>query len=102
MISAKFKVGEEVVLQSITHPEFNGEYIVSEVLIGQMSRTCRVTGRKVFAAISIGYLLDEPFFVESEGIEGLVEECELKKKYKPGDSFELMIEKLNDKEFSAW
>ena len=92
----KFKVGEEVVLQSKTHPQYNGEYVVERVLYQGQKFICRSTGNVGTVRVDVGYLLNEIFMEEDSYAESRVEESELRKKYKPSDkSFDELIGEIN-------
>lgn len=58
-----FSVGEVVILQSKSRPEFNGEYTVRAVVRYGEKYTCRVSGDVIpFAPINgspLGYVLEE-------------------------------------------
>jgi len=97
----KFKVGETVILQSTTHPQFNGLYIVEDILDPEdYIYICRVTGEAALRPLGqYGYRLDTPFIPQESTVETIVEEFELKKHYPPaGYSFEEMINKLKKQE----
>lgn len=87
-----FSAGEEVILQSKSHPQFNGEYIIEQV-VGMVWK-CRVTSKTCGSRTPLGYLLDSPF-IGNGGTEMKVIQSELRKKHKPsGDSFETMMDKI--------
>lgn len=96
MANPKFKVGETVILQSSTHPHFNGVYVVEELIPPDGKINCRITG-DIHINDSGGcvYLLNKSFVIEKGKSEGIVEEHELKKYYPPADdSFDGMMDKF--------
>lgn len=95
MSSPKFKVGEGVILVSRGDPEYNGEYIVEEVLPSWNNYTCRYTGAFVMTmSPHVCYRL-EGLIPSCEGLEVLVAENALQKKHQKGDmSFKNLMETL--------
>lgn len=79
-----FSVGEEVILVSLSHPEFNGEYLIERVLENGESYKSRNDG-KSFWSNGILYLLDEIFPDNVKGGEFAVGEKSLRKKYPPSE-----------------
>lgn len=101
MTQPKFKVGEDVILQSTSSPELNGEYKVYMHIIKGDIFKCRLTGLTITDASGegVGYLLDEPFENTDHKykIEAVWHERTLKKKHPPADeSFDQMIRRLNN------
>ena len=85
MSSPKFKVGEEVILQSHERPDLNGEYFVEEIFMPGNSYTCRYTNN-VFMCPSnapVCYRL-EGLTPCVEGMEALIGENLLRKKHQKG------------------
>ena len=94
-----FQVGEEVILQSKTHPQFNGEYVVEEIFKTGDTGICRVTGQHFIVDSSkyttFSHHLDKPLVLTGGNMEANVWESELKKKPKPSeDSFEELMTNL--------
>ena len=89
-MTPKFQVGEEVILQSKSHPEFNGEYRVVLVVHG----VCEVgdphypVRYKWSSPPPTGYVLDDPslFEVDSRHTGSIFwGESALRKKHTPGE-----------------
>lgn len=94
----KFEVGEVVILQSITHPHYNGEYTVEAVIPTKGTYKCRLTNDKfTHSHKGYAYLLDSPLKVKAElPFESAVDEPALRKKHQPGEmSFTNLMSQLN-------
>ncbi len=82
MNSPKFKIGEEVILQSVESPHMNGECIVLDIDTD-------------FEDGIPGYRLTIPCNKDEEGLDMLWDESAIKKKYKGSEfSFESLMENL--------
>jgi len=82
-MNPKFIVGERVILQSISHPELNGEHTVEKVLSPNKHYKCSITGKIYLDKSednSFGYVLDLGLVDEFSGTEMSWEEYALKKK----------------------
>lgn len=94
-----FSVGEEVVLQSKSHPKHNGEYIVHAIVTDNDVYPCRFSSINLyFQDGGYGYVLDEVLTEYLEGYETEVvwAECALRKKHKPSEfRFNELIKELN-------
>ncbi|UCW44344.1 hypothetical protein [Pseudomonas phage PPAY] len=94
-----FHVGEEVILQSVSRPDLNGEYTVRQVLGVNEVYICRNTGAKLHVDESFSYILEEVIVCDDEGMEMSWYERALRKKHKPSDdNFQQMMDKLREKE----
>lgn len=81
-----FEVGEVVILASINHPAFNAEYRVMDVRSVNFIKCRRCSSPH-------GYQLNMPD-PSIGGYSNYWCECVLKKHYKPGDSFESIMDSL--------
>ena len=96
-----FEVGEEVILCSTMHPEFNGEYLVIEALSGnEFASYIRNLGYRVAFDTgpfyyNLGFLIDTE---EEGGFEWYHwEQTALRKKHKPStDSFTEMMSNIDE------
>lgn len=81
-----FSVGEEVILQNITYPEYNGEYYIERVVYEDDIIECRITNQ-TFRIYGIGYLLNTPLLnkIDMRGLEVVWDKISLRKKHKPSD-----------------
>ena len=94
-----FHVGEEVILQSVSRPDLNGEYTVRRVLGVNELFICRNTRKKIRVVNNLTYLLEEVVACNVDGLEMSVHERVLRKKHKPSDdNFQQMMDKLREKE----
>lgn len=97
-----YKVGEEVILQSIKSPQLNGDAVVLEVLTSEENaeRFERIAGVQVMGSPGRGYILDISVPARTQnGVHipsgaRLWDESALRKKYKPGWSFEKLMDAL--------
>lgn len=102
-MNPKFSVGEVVILQSKTRPEFNGECTISEVIRPGESYICRVTGVVVWSGTKyICYLIDEKHHMTpcDNGLmtTGMWAEFSIRKKHHPGElSYTELLESLTVK-----
>ena len=98
-MSSKYSEGENVILQSTSHPEYNGEYTVSKVLQKGGVTICRITGLRhshTGKFSNYGYLLDSPKLNKSSGVEAVWAETALRKKHEPSQmSFQSLIQSIN-------
>lgn len=98
MSSPKFKVGEQVVLQSKTYPKFNGDYIVERILVAGASGICRISGERYHVTnkkTPYTYLLNTPLHNPTKPFEIVWAETALSKKHKPSDqSFDQIMSSL--------
>lgn len=96
-MNPKYSEGESIILQSISHPEYNGEYTVSKIIADGQVYSCRLSGRGL-VSVNFGYLLDIPlkdkledFYVEAKWYESA-----LRKKHEPSQmSFQSIIQSIN-------
>lgn len=91
-----FEVGEEVILQSKTFPEYNGEYVVNGVIEGDQTVTCRLTNYRIYSR-GRSYRFTVPHIHKSfdNGTEVLWSESALRKKHKPSElSFQELVSSL--------
>lgn len=98
-MNPKYSVGERVILQSKSHPEYNGEYTIIKILKDLEVSTCRIT-QTAHACEGgpgdIAYLLDEPHLSKSSGREIFWAEVALRKKHEPSQmSFQSLIQSIN-------
>lgn len=95
-----FHVGEEVILQSVSRPDLNGEYTVRQVLDDRETYICRATGENIRPyPEGFHYTLEEVVPLTHDGFENCWRESALRRKHKPSDdSFEQMMNKLKEKE----
>lgn len=88
-----FKINEEVILQSNSFPECNGEYVILEIRKGNDNYAISKDGI-VDVGTPWGYVLN----IEHP-IAGCWSEISLRKKHKPSeDSYESMINKLKQQD----
>lgn len=98
MIIPKFHVGEPVLLQSVSSPECNGEYIVEKILRSGDKYKCRLTENivNVGRVYSYGYLLNTPHPDDKDCCEIFWAEKALRKKYPPSEfTFGELMDSLN-------
>lgn len=77
-----FAVGEEVILQSIKNPIYNGEYTVDEVIQSNRTVLCRITGNRIYCEhLTYRLNLPIPHIEYDDGTETLWCESALRKKY---------------------
>lgn len=96
-MNPKYSVGENIVLQSRSHPEYNGEYTVFKIVRDGQIYTSRLGGQSMIS-VDFGYLLDTPlkdkqadFYVEVKWAESA-----LRKKHEPSQmSFQSLIQSIN-------
>lgn len=101
-----FHEGEEVILQSITLPKFNGEYEVFAVLYHGDTFIDRLTGGMVEALYESddqihlpGYILSVPMMCPVTGGENIWCQSALRKKHKGSDfSFSELMQDMKCKE----
>lgn len=101
MSEPKFKVGEEIILQSKNQPESNGEYTVIDVITDGKVFECRITGNKMrrTGRYGVGYMLDGAIAKGESGMETSWAESALRKKYPPSEySYTELMDKLKEKE----
>lgn len=98
MVTPLFKVGEEVILKSVSCPECNGEYIVVKVLSPEEIFKSRNDGQLMRnGGTTYSYLLDEVFQHTDHGFGEICwDESALRKKYKPSEfTFDQLMDSLN-------
>lgn len=101
-----FNVGEDVILQSVSLPKFNGEYEVFAVLYHGDKFIDRLTGGVVEAIYEDddqihcpGYILNEPMMCPITGGESIWCQSALRKKHQGSDfSFNELMKDLKCKE----
>lgn len=80
-----FSVGEEVILQSKSSPEFNGIYVIHKILRDRQYMIDRHTGRNIQCEFNhgyFGYILDQPILSDI-GNDIIWAEAALRKRYPP-------------------
>ena len=94
MSRPKFQVGEEIILQSKSSPEYNGEYQVKDIIgpnegyIGRLGKVC-------YISTCWSYDLGFEFPHNGDICKSWLESA-LRKKHKPSDqSLEDMIKEIN-------
>lgn len=93
-----FEIGEEVILQSKTFPEYNAEYVVEEVIEKDQPVRCRLTGDRIYSSDGYSYRFSIPLLHKhyTDGTECLMDESALRKKHKPSElSFQELVSSLN-------
>lgn len=101
-MNPKYSVGESVILQSISRPEYNGEYTVEKVLKNGDSYVCRETGLLITRTNKpgFGYILNELVVTNINSLGMIVEtgwkESALRKRHEPSQmSFQSLIQSIN-------
>lgn len=97
-MNPKYSVGESVILQSKSMPEYNGEYTVYKILEQHQKFTCRLTGEILSTYDEgLGYLLCTPLKDKVEGFgETQWMESALRKRHEPSQmSFQSLIQAIN-------
>ena len=85
MTTPKFAVGEGVILQSLSRPEFNGERTVLSVLRPGQACLCPISGRRFENGCgTVVYILDDGH-IEPDGFCALWGERTLRKRHQPGE-----------------
>ena len=98
-MNPKFKGGERVTLQSITHPQFNGEYTVLGVYkLNTKDKSIYFPDLGVelqFKVLTTDFVYDVGNFLNAKYYT-LNDEFELKKKHTPSEfSFDSLMNNLN-------
>ena len=101
-MNPKYSVGESVILQSISHPEYNGEYTVEKVIKNGDTFVCRSTGALITRMNNpgFGYILNE-VVITGKNVFGFVveaawRESALRKCHEPSQmSFQSLIQSIN-------
>ena len=75
-----YKIGDEVIFTSTTHPQWNGEYIIQDVL--ELGETISHNG-DLYCTPPVRFNDYDIGLPEQNGMNVLAEECELKRKCKP-------------------
>ena len=99
MTLPKFSVGEEVILQSIDRPEFDGIYGVEGVVFEGARYVCSKTGVNVKLSLGYGfaYKLAGLCPLSDKGCEAFWAESAPRKKHDPGEmTFEGLMMSLNN------
>lgn len=94
----KYRVGEDVILQSPTAPEYSGEYVVEEVLPIGSRVFCRMTGVQMTYKLGSNpvYRLYGLLVASERGQETFWLESSLRKKHQPGSMpFRELVVSLN-------
>lgn len=86
-MNAKFSVGELIVLQSKSMPQYNGEYTVEGIIKKDERHICRLTKRILVQSDDFGYVLSTPLFdlINNDGYETFWAESALRKRQEPGE-----------------
>jgi len=95
-MNPKYSVGERVILQSVSHPEYNGEYTVSKIIGDGQVYNCRLSGRGL-VSVDFGYFLDTPLKDKLEDfcVEVKWGESALRKRHEPSQmSFQSLIQSI--------
>lgn len=85
-MNAKFSVGEVIILQSKSLPQYNGEYTVEAILQKGELFSCRLTNttlRQVDGGNT--YVLSTPLAIPDTGYETFWAESALRKRQEPGE-----------------
>lgn len=96
-----FEVGEEVLLQSKSFPQYNGEYTIIKIVSPGESIDDRLCNRKNrYKGTDVSYILSQPH-ANTEDFDFPVEifwcPTALRKKHKPSDeSFKSMMQNLKN------
>jgi len=95
-----YQVGEEVILNSVNNPEYNGEYFIVKVVKKGDMYICRLTGHNVYPDGKYGlysYILNVPHPHPKENCEINWAERSLRKKHKPSEfgSYEQLMKNLS-------
>lgn len=101
-MNPKYSEGESVILQSISRPEYNGEYTVEKVLKNGDTYVCRSTGTIItrMDKPSFGYILNEVVITGTNVfgfvVEAAWQESALRKKHQPSQmSFQSLMQTIN-------
>ena len=91
-----FSVGEEVILESKDHPEYNGEYVIQAMDYGFGEDV--ITGK-----LTVCWSYDLGFTAKHENAESIWwDQAALRKKYPPSEmSFSEMLESFNRENVEA-
>jgi hypothetical protein len=93
-----FSEGEQVILQSIEYPEYNGEYVIYKILQPEEGFDCRINKDFYLIADNLCYVLDTPLSDKGKHddvTEILWRESALRKKHQPGElSFNSLMSSL--------
>lgn len=87
-MNAKFSEGEVVILQSVTMPQYNGEYIIDKIIHPREPHTCRISGINLEDCEEImGYVFTEALLdlVANDGGETIWAETALRKRQEPSE-----------------
>lgn len=99
MATPLFKVGEQVILKSVNHPEFNGDYTIITIVTQGDNYKCRYSDKTLnYTGIVsyYGYALDRICTTSDRGIESIWAEKALRKKYPPSEfTFDQLMNSLN-------
>lgn len=81
-MSTKFSIGELVILQSKSMPQYNGEYTVESIIKKDEHHTCRLTQRNLVQSDDFGYILSTPLvdLISNNGSETFWCESALRKR----------------------
>lgn len=90
-----FEVGEHIILDSQSHPEYNGEYVIETIVTEANPHTCRFTANKMHPDIDFAYVLDVPMLSKTTEREVLWKQSALRKKHRPSElSFSQLMNTL--------
>lgn len=87
-MNAKFSVGEVVILQSKSMPQYNGEYIIDKIILPKEPHVCRISGIILEDCDEmVGYIFSEALLdlIEKDGGETIWSESALRKRQEPGE-----------------
>lgn len=87
-MNAKFSEGEVVILQSVTMPQYNGEYIIDKIIHPSEPHICRISGIILENCEEImGYVFTEALLdlVANDGGETIWAEIALRKRQEPSE-----------------
>ena len=102
----KFAIGEVVIVQCVSFPNYNGEHTIKDILqkgdiyfdrlAGKMLRTVPIDGYS-HRASPFGYIM-EAVLNDTDGYEVIYDESVLRKKHQPGELSweELLNEERNE------
>lgn len=93
-----FDVGEEVVIQSVSNPQYNGKSFIIKNIFDKGERyQDRANGYNYFMTDGPGFLMEQVLkdATESDGRELVFNQSALRKKHKPSDeSFKDMMQNI--------
>lgn len=93
-----FEVGEEVIIQSISNPQYNGESFIIKGILDKNDRyKDRLNGTRYFMTDGPGFIMEQILEdkTENDGREAVFCSSALRKKHKPSDeSFQSIMQSI--------